>query len=82
MKRQGIWKNGKAKGLFKFFNSDGKIIKIEIWKNGKMVKKIFEINMENISFIINWFKNQGNKCFLDKKMTKVSIDILFNFFLY
>ena len=53
IKRQGIWKNGKAIGLFKFFNIDGKIIKIEFWKNGKMVKRIFEINMEKISFRIN-----------------------------
>ena len=28
----------KAIGLFKFFNIDGKIIKIEIWKNGKWLK--------------------------------------------
>ena len=40
-------------GDIKAFNIDGKIIKIEIWKNGKMVKRIYEINMENISFIIN-----------------------------
>ena len=47
-----------------------------------MVKRIFEINMENISFKINWYKNDGNKYYLDKNITIIFIDISFELFFF
>ena len=45
LKKEGIWKNGKANGIFKFYNFNGEILKIETWDNGKKVTNAIKTSL-------------------------------------